>query len=201
MDVRTPPRAVSDDRLYHSVMLEHWEDQIDWGGPSEDENMSSDGEVVLCHTNQELDNGDWLDAVIWDREKPSQSYMKISLDLNDPHMLFDCEEVEATKAQMVEAKQVKKGRKPLPKPLPKVGSCVSLKEKMGYNIDHVWFRFPSYTARTMSRTTSCLSTASICQTTNFTTRITQAAWSVCAKRLANSWFNMRCLPCGCIHNW
>lgn len=36
-------------------------------------------------------------------------------------MLFDCEEVEATKAQMVEAKQVKKGRKPLPKPLPKVG--------------------------------------------------------------------------------
>ncbi|ORZ03870.1 hypothetical protein BCR43DRAFT_451500 [Syncephalastrum racemosum] len=120
IDVRTPPRAVSDDRLYHSIMLEHWEDQIDWGGPSEDENMSSDGEVVLSHTNQELDNGDWLEAVIWDREKPSQSYMKISLDLNDPHMLFDCEEVEATKAQMVEAKQVKKGRKPLPKPLPKI---------------------------------------------------------------------------------
>ena len=70
--------------------------------------------------NGQLEDGDWLEAVIWDKEKPNAGYLKIDLDLNDPNMLFDCEEVEATKAQMVEAKQVKKGRKPLPKPLPKV---------------------------------------------------------------------------------
>lgn len=76
--------------------------------------------VVKKHINQQLDDGEWLDAVIWDKEKPNPAYLKIDLDLNDPNMLFDCEQVEAAKTKIVEAKQVKKGRKPLPKPLPKV---------------------------------------------------------------------------------
>lgn len=68
----------------------------------------------------QLEEGDWLDAIIWDKEKPSPSTMKISLDLNDPNMLFDVEEVEATKELLIQPKHVKKGRKPLPKPIPKI---------------------------------------------------------------------------------
>lgn len=68
----------------------------------------------------QLEEGDWLDAIIWDKEKPSPATMKISLDLNDPNMLFDVEEVEATKELLIQPKHVKKGRKPLPKPLPKI---------------------------------------------------------------------------------
>lgn len=71
--------------------------------------------------------------------------MKINLDLNDPHMLFDCEEVEATKAQLVTPKHAKKGRKPLPRPLPKVSDNYGLKEEMliVYYIDayHIQCRY------------------------------------------------------------
>lgn len=76
--------------------------------------------VVNKHLNMQLEEGDWLDAIIWDKEKPPASTMKISLDLNDPNMLFDVEEVEATKELLIEPKHVKKGRKPLPKPIPKI---------------------------------------------------------------------------------
>lgn len=68
----------------------------------------------------QLEEGDWLQAIIWDRERPSNEIMKITLDLNDPNMLFDVEEVEATKELLIQPKHVKKGRKPIPKPLPKI---------------------------------------------------------------------------------
>lgn len=68
----------------------------------------------------QLEEGDWLQAIIWDKEKPQSDTMKIALDLNDPNMLFDVEEVEATKELLILPKHAKKGRKPLPKPLPKI---------------------------------------------------------------------------------
>ncbi|KAI9357710.1 hypothetical protein BD770DRAFT_419937 [Pilaira anomala] len=115
------PELLNQDKLYHSVMLDKWEDDIIW---DEDENNVIDAEddkpVVNKHLNMQLEEGDWLDAIIWDKEKPSASTMKISLDLNDPNMLFDVEEVEATKELLIEPKHVKKGRKPLPKPIPKI---------------------------------------------------------------------------------
>ncbi|KAI8978641.1 hypothetical protein BDB01DRAFT_907483 [Pilobolus umbonatus] len=116
----SPPAIVNDERLYHSVMLDRWEDDITWG---EDESMDDspvEEPVVSKHLNMQLEEGDWLDAIIWDKEKPAPSTMKITLDLNDPNMLFDVEEVEATKELLIEPKHVKKGRKPLPKPLPKI---------------------------------------------------------------------------------
>lgn len=131
------PELLNQDKLYHSVMLAKWEDDIIW---DEDENnvidageriteikdnnndneKEDDTPVVNKHLNMQLEEGDWLDAIIWDKEKPSASTMKISLDLNDPNMLFDVEEVEATKELLIEPKHVKKGRKPLPKPIPKI---------------------------------------------------------------------------------
>lgn len=66
--------------------------------------------MVSKHINQQLSDGEWLDAIIWDRPKPNPAYLKISLDLNDPNMLFDMEKVETEKARVVEAKQVKIGR-------------------------------------------------------------------------------------------
>ncbi|KAI7847879.1 hypothetical protein BDC45DRAFT_451157 [Circinella umbellata] len=122
----TPGVDIENNRLYHSIMLEPWEEEIQWGSDSDEDMIDSNNNneetwsVVSKHLNNQLEDGDWLEAVIWDKEKPNPAYLKIDLDLNDPNMLFDCEEVEATKAQMVEAKQVKKGRKPLPKPLPKI---------------------------------------------------------------------------------
>ncbi|CAO3654488.1 unnamed protein product [Mucor fragilis] len=125
-----PPTEILDsEKLYHSIMLDTWEDEIIWDDKDENQDQqliaSADKEqesdkVVVKHLNMQLEEGDWLDAIIWDKEKPSPATMKISLDLNDPNMLFDVEEVEATKELLIQPKHVKKGRKPLPKPLPKI---------------------------------------------------------------------------------
>ncbi|KAI8149894.1 hypothetical protein BJV82DRAFT_585138 [Fennellomyces sp. T-0311] len=152
----TPPIDVENNRLYHSVMLDNWEDRIEWG---DSDDQKGDGEdtapesVVSKHLNRQLEDGDWLDAIIWDREKPNSAFLKIDLDLNDPNMLFDCEEVEATKAQLVEAKQVKKGRKPLPKPLPKIPIIYSTDEPHNklplnrFNLSNDKFYDSHYTGR------------------------------------------------------
>ncbi|CAO3671258.1 unnamed protein product [Rhizopus stolonifer] len=105
-------------------MLEKWENDIIWD--EEDYKMTDKNDeeaqesAVIKHLNMQLEEGDWLQAIIWDKEKPQSDTMKISLDLNDPNMLFDVEEVEATKELLILPKHVKKGRKPLPKPLPKI---------------------------------------------------------------------------------
>ncbi|OAD71222.1 hypothetical protein PHYBLDRAFT_126021 [Phycomyces blakesleeanus NRRL 1555(-)] len=62
--------------------------------------------VIKKHLNDRLEEGDWVDAIIWNNEKPDPASMRIMLDLNDPNMLFDCEEVEATKAQLIEPKHI-----------------------------------------------------------------------------------------------
>ncbi|KAI8096715.1 uncharacterized protein BX664DRAFT_377911 [Halteromyces radiatus] len=117
-------KHIDNDKLYHSVVLDSWEDQIIWGSDEDESMLSRDNQenknVEIKHTNNELEEGSWLSAIRWDREKLDPKFMKINLDLNDPHMLFDCEEVEATKAQLVVPKHVKKGRKPLPRPIPKI---------------------------------------------------------------------------------
>ncbi|KAI9480435.1 MAG: hypothetical protein EXX96DRAFT_562597 [Benjaminiella poitrasii] len=125
-----PTQILEDERLYHSVMLDKWEDDIIWDDNDEPEVSSSlsvvepsqveEQKQVVKHLNMQLEEGDWLDAVIWDKEKPLPETMKISLDLNDPNMLFDVEEVEATKELLIQPKHVKKGRKPIPRPLPKI---------------------------------------------------------------------------------
>ncbi|RCH98389.1 hypothetical protein CU098_001426, partial [Rhizopus stolonifer] len=115
---------LEDNKAFHSVMLEKWENDIIWD--EEDRKMTdkSDEEVqepvTIKHLNMQLEEGDWLQAIIWDKEKPQSDTMKIALDLNDPNMLFDVEEVEATKELLILPKHAKKGRKPLPKPLPKI---------------------------------------------------------------------------------
>ncbi|SAM05624.1 hypothetical protein [Absidia glauca] len=115
---------IDNDKLYHSVVLDSWEDRIAWGSDDDqsryDDDESRNKNVEIKHINKELEEGTWLSAIRWDREKLDSKFMKINLDLNDPHMLFDCEEVEATKAQLVTPKHAKKGRKPLPRPLPKM---------------------------------------------------------------------------------
>ncbi|CDS07510.1 hypothetical protein LRAMOSA01459 [Lichtheimia ramosa] len=151
------PSSVENGQMYHSVMLEPWEDHIQWDEKDDQENrphiMQGDEPVVKKHINQQLDDGEWLDAVIWDKEKPNPSYLKIDLDLNDPNMLFDCEQVEAAKTKIVEAKQVKKGRKPLPKPLPKipiVHSTNEPKDKLPinrFNLSNDKFYDSHYTGR------------------------------------------------------
>ncbi|CAO3608510.1 unnamed protein product [Cunninghamella blakesleeana] len=122
--IKGPSQAIENDKLYYSVMLDPWEEQIHWGLDESEESLSDDDlrhkGVDFKHINKQLEEGDWLSAIQWDREKIDDSFMKINLDLNDPHMLFDCEEVEATKAQLIVPKHVKKGRKPLPRPIPKV---------------------------------------------------------------------------------
>ncbi|KAG1170192.1 hypothetical protein G6F70_008805 [Rhizopus microsporus] len=115
-----PTAALDNSKTFHSIMLEKWEEDIIWD--KEDEDMIEDAQatVVNKHLNMQLEEGDWLQAIIWDKERPSNEIMKITLDLNDPNMLFDVEEVEATKELLIQPKHVKKGRKPIPKPLPKI---------------------------------------------------------------------------------
>ncbi|KAI8070905.1 hypothetical protein BC940DRAFT_294725 [Gongronella butleri] len=118
IDMKDVPPDVNNDKLYNPVMLRHWEDQIKW--QSDDDTSNALDEIDFKHINRDLYDGDWLDAVRWNNQKMDDDHFKINLDLNDPHMLFDCEQVEATKAQLPVPKHVKKGRKPLPRPVPKV---------------------------------------------------------------------------------
>lgn len=68
-------------------------------------------------------------------------------------MLFDMEKIETEKARVVEAKQVKKGRKPLPKPLPKIPMIVSTDEPQNklpisrFNLSNDKFYESHYTGR------------------------------------------------------
>lgn len=103
--------------------------------------------------NGDLDSGDWLNMVIWDdnkaRNRPGCAPMntrsqwpldpdsiKVILDLNDPHMLFDAESVRESQQQLSPIKHaVKKGRKPNPRPIPKVshdGLTFSFEEVNSY---------------------------------------------------------------------
>ncbi|ORX49457.1 hypothetical protein DM01DRAFT_1338131 [Hesseltinella vesiculosa] len=110
---------IDNDKLYDPVMLNHWESQILWDS---DEGMAENyaGNIEFKHLYPELFDGDWTSDVRWSNDGAQDEELKISLDLNDPHMLFDCEQVEATKAQLPVPKHVKKGRKPIPRPIPKV---------------------------------------------------------------------------------
>ncbi|KAG1460419.1 hypothetical protein G6F56_005952 [Rhizopus delemar] len=120
-NVEFPSEILDDNKTFHSVFIEKWENDIIWDSdPDIERDPEEEQTVVSKHLNMELEDGDWLQAVIWDKEKPSDETMKIALDLNDPNMLFDVEEVEATKELLILPKHVKKGRKPIPRPLPKI---------------------------------------------------------------------------------
>ncbi|KAI9320110.1 hypothetical protein BX666DRAFT_1919330 [Dichotomocladium elegans] len=160
-DVQVPsesPMKLDDDRLYHSIVISPWENQIQWGDSDEDIKESDSQEenqmpVTAKHINRQLEEGEWLDAVIWDKEKPNPAYLKIGLDLNDVNMLFDSEEVEEETFTKVEAKQVKKGRKPLPKPLPKIPIIYSVDDQQNklpvsrFNLSNDKFYDSHYTGR------------------------------------------------------
>ncbi|KAG0996262.1 hypothetical protein G6F63_003219 [Rhizopus arrhizus] len=118
-----PDNIFNNDKAFHSVAIDRWEDDIIWDNDDnemlniKDEDQTT---VINKHLNMDLEEGSWLQAIIWDKEKIDPETMKISLDLNDPNMLFDVEEVEATKELLIQPKHVKKGRKPIPRPLPKI---------------------------------------------------------------------------------
>ncbi|KAI9273576.1 hypothetical protein BY458DRAFT_473908 [Sporodiniella umbellata] len=119
-NVELPTEMLQCDSRFHSVVIDKWEDDIIWESDSRMEITEEDQTVVGKHLNLDLEEGDWLQDIIWDKEKLSGETMKIALDLNDPNMLFDVEEVEATKELLILPKHVKKGRKPIPRPLPKI---------------------------------------------------------------------------------
>ncbi|GAA5807742.1 hypothetical protein MFLAVUS_001118 [Mucor flavus] len=111
------PQILNEDKLYHSVMLDTWEDDVIWDDEEKQDDAAtgepSDNKlaVVSKHLNMQLEEGDCIINI------HDENFI---LDLNDPNMLFDVEEVEATKELLIEPKHVKKGRKPLPKPIPKI---------------------------------------------------------------------------------
>ncbi|ORZ10114.1 hypothetical protein BCR42DRAFT_381001 [Absidia repens] len=98
-----------------------------------------DGRAIKeTNLNHDLDSGDWLHSVIWDDDARTSTSLtntsstsqhqridpesiKVILDFNDPHMLFDAESLEETQQQLLPTKHVvKKGRKPNPRPIPKM---------------------------------------------------------------------------------
>ncbi|KAI8086731.1 uncharacterized protein BX664DRAFT_387099 [Halteromyces radiatus] len=149
-----------DNHLYHAIMLEPWEKEILWDDP-EPTRLRATGELARSNAavmtaitttnkgrikrttfgdsilNHDLENGDWLESVIWDdegddkttkstttstdRSRLDPDSIKVILDLNDPHMLFDAESMEDSQQQLLPIKHVvKKGRKPNPRPIPKM---------------------------------------------------------------------------------
>lgn len=63
------------------------------------------------HRNYDLENGDWINSIIWDDRKPFAPFAKLTLDLNDTNILFDVASVEASKPATQENRGYKKGRK------------------------------------------------------------------------------------------
>ncbi|KAI9300709.1 hypothetical protein BJ944DRAFT_19735, partial [Cunninghamella echinulata] len=127
--IQSMNQELEDHHLYHSVMLEPWENAILWGDGDDDNDMYTNGssynQVNTMQEeiyNSELDGGDWLESVIWDNDDlPDPNSVKVILDLNDPHMLFDTEYMEDNQQQLLPTKNiVKKGRKPNPRPVQKV---------------------------------------------------------------------------------
>ncbi|KAF9196559.1 hypothetical protein BGZ49_002762 [Haplosporangium sp. Z 27] len=59
--------------------------------------------------NYELENGDWEESIIWDENKPYKRFTQISLNMNDPNVLFDFTSMDSK--AMGEGFRVKRGKK------------------------------------------------------------------------------------------
>ncbi|CAG8673691.1 18698_t:CDS:2, partial [Racocetra persica] len=83
---------------YYSITMSTWEDKISWDSDGDevgDESASSSDEKVLksnmpfSYRNTEFESGEWLNSIIWDDHKGLAPFAKLTLDMNDPNMLFN----------------------------------------------------------------------------------------------------------------
>ncbi|CAG8657028.1 18316_t:CDS:10, partial [Gigaspora margarita] len=69
---------------YYSITMSTWEDKISWdsdGDEGDDESAS--------YRNTEFESGEWLNSILWDDHKGFAPFAKLTLDMNDPNMLFN----------------------------------------------------------------------------------------------------------------
>ncbi|KAI8070069.1 hypothetical protein BC940DRAFT_296889 [Gongronella butleri] len=112
----------TDNHVFHSVVLDNWENDIHWD--SQDDAPTATDDTMFKFNNHDVDDGGWMGAVIWDDHdigRLDPENVKVMLDLNDPNMLFDAEYMEEAQQSLLPAKHVvRKGRKPNPRPPPKM---------------------------------------------------------------------------------
>ncbi|ORX92912.1 hypothetical protein K493DRAFT_408629 [Basidiobolus meristosporus CBS 931.73] len=111
--------------MYHSVVLDSWEDKIVWASDEDDESVelepSTDTQTqkeagllndVFSFRNYDVEDGDWTESIIWDPEEPFVPCTKLILDLNDTNMLFDTtSNLDVHKSSHHEQKSAKKTKK------------------------------------------------------------------------------------------
>ncbi|KAK9762040.1 hypothetical protein K7432_012591 [Basidiobolus ranarum] len=111
--------------IYHSVMLDSWEDKIVWDDNEEEQDdgldLHSDSQAqsklkhsndIFSFRNYDMEDGDWTKSIIWDFKEPFVPFTKLILDLNDTNMLFDTNSnLDFQKSSSHEQKTSKKSKK------------------------------------------------------------------------------------------
>lgn len=110
--------------LNANIDLEPWEDRVVWGGrgdvlrpPRQVNGVHESGaksKDSIPYTNQELVQGDWTRAIIWDDRTPHQPFARLEIFDNDPNLVKSkLSAVEEGESAAPSAQPAKKRRLPL----------------------------------------------------------------------------------------
>ncbi|CAI2163978.1 20326_t:CDS:10, partial [Funneliformis geosporum] len=82
---------------YYSIVMDTWEDKILWDSDDEDQasldidyiSESEESNAIMAYRNTELESGEWINHILWDDYSGPIPFAKLTLDMNDPNLLFD----------------------------------------------------------------------------------------------------------------
>ena len=73
-----------DDRTFDLVLLSNWEDQIIYDPDYDSEKpLYQPKEVVTAPINHALEDGSWMQSIIWDAKTPFRDFTQIEIDDGD----------------------------------------------------------------------------------------------------------------------
>ncbi|CAG8443224.1 12267_t:CDS:10 [Funneliformis mosseae] len=90
---------------YYSIVMDTWEDKILWDSDDEDHasldmdyiSESEESNAIMAYRNTELESGEWINHILWDDYNGPIPFAKLTLDMNDPNLLFDYSALEPPK--------------------------------------------------------------------------------------------------------
>ncbi|PKY49791.1 hypothetical protein RhiirA4_545508 [Rhizophagus irregularis] len=103
---------------YYSIVMDTWEDKILWDSDDEDQTSidmdyvsePEGSSAIMAYRNSELESGEWINHILWDDYSGPIPFARLTLDMNDPNLLFDYSALEPPKPAAFDLPDIK-GRK------------------------------------------------------------------------------------------
>lgn len=72
-----------DDRSFDLVLLSNWEDQIIYEPDYYHDHHTSQPNEVVAPVNNALEDGSWMQSIIWDSKTPFRDFTQLEVDAED----------------------------------------------------------------------------------------------------------------------